>query len=474
MPDRRGARLRSSGGTGTQRSMLMTDVKPINDKIIPAVPETLEETGLPESVLEQLILKIMYFRGDMYGRDLSLALGLQYSVIYKIIDYLKLQHILHVKRSLGYGDVSALFSLTDSGRSRAHEALEFNSYAGTAPVPLAQYEKMVQKQRPPAGWLTKEMLEEAYKGVVVTPEILSGIGHAVSSGNSFLLYGKPGNGKTFLAENLTNLDSAPVYLPNALECQGNIIQFYDPVYHQKLAEGPAQDSVTSELAFDGRWVRCKRPFLMTGGELSLDMLDLTYNPVSKIYDAPFQLKANNGIYLIDDFGRQRATPAEVLNRWIVPMERKIDFLSFRSGGKMAVPFDAFLVFSTNLNPERLGDEAFLRRIQYKMLLRGPEEAEFEEIFRRYCQAKKLLCPSALVSYLLERHYQPIGKPMRRCHPRDILSHAIDLMHFEKLPYALNEEVIDRAFESCFVQDAEEEDKTYTPVVTMKPMSAAYA
>jgi hypothetical protein len=213
-------------------------------------------------------------------------------------------------------------------------------------------------------------------------------------------------------------------------------------------------------------MRCKRPFLMTGGELSLDMLDLTYNPVSKIYDAPFQLKANNGIYLIDDFGRQRATPAEVLNRWIVPMERKVDFLSFRSGGKMAVPFEAFLVFSTNLNPERLGDEAFLRRIQYKMLLRGPEEQEFEEIFRRYCTSKKLSYPSSLVTYLLDRHYRDSGKAMRRCHPRDILSHAIDLIHFEKLPYALTEEVLDRAFESCFVKDSEDDDASYAPVVTM--------
>ena len=350
--------------------MTMTETRQMTDEVIPPVPESLEETGLPESTLEQLILKIMYFRGDIYGRDLSNALGLQYSVIFKTMEYLKVQHIVHIKRSMGYGDVSALFALTDSGRERAHEALEFNQYAGPAPVPLEQYAKMVRAQKPQAGWLTKEALEQAYKGIVITPEILSCLGHAVSSGNSFLIYGKPGNGKTFLAENLTNLASQAIYLPYALECQGNIIQYYDPVYHLRLDEDAVEQSVTSELPFDGRWVRCKRPFLMTGGELTLDMLDLNYNPVSKIYDAPFQLKANNGIYLIDDFGRQRATPAEVLNRWIVPMERKVDFLSFRSGGKMAVPFDAFLVFSTNLNPERLGDEAFLRRIQYKMLLQG--------------------------------------------------------------------------------------------------------
>jgi len=454
--------------------MLISETRTIADAVFPPVPETLEETGLPDSTIEQLILKIMYFRGDIYGRDLSVALGLQYSVIYKIIEFLKLQHVIHIKRSLGYGDVSALFALTDAGRERAKEALEFNQYAGRAPVPMSQYEAMVRKQRPLDGWLTKEMLEEAYQSVVITPSILSNIGHAVSSGNSFLIYGKPGNGKTFLAENLTRLDSAPVYLPHALECQGNIIQFYDPVYHHALEDEIAQNTVTSELPYDGRWLRCKRPFLMTGGELSLDMLDLNYNPVSKIYDAPFQLKANNGIYLIDDFGRQRATPAEVLNRWIVPMERKVDFLSFRSGGKMAVPFEAFLVFSTNLNPERLGDEAFLRRIQYKMLLRGPEEQEFEEIFRRYCTSKKLAYPSSLVTYLLDRHYRESGKAMRRCHPRDILSHAIDLIHFEKLPYALTEEVLDRAFESCFVKDSEDDDASYAPVVTMPAPKAVPA
>ncbi len=204
------------------------------------------------------------------------------------------------------------------------------------------------------------------------------------------------------------------------------------------------------------WAKCKRPFIVSGGELTLDMLDLQYNHTSKIYEAPFQLKANNGIYLIDDFGRQRATPAEVLNRWIVPMERRLDYLSFLTGGKMTAPFDAFLVFSTNLNPADLGDEAFLRRIQYKMLLKSPAENEFIRIFEAFCTARKLPFSRDLIQRFIEKHYRQTGKSFRRCHPRDVLSHALNLVHFEKLPFALTDEILDRAFESCFLQEAQAE------------------
>jgi hypothetical protein len=184
------------------------------------------------------------------------------------------------------------------------------------------------------------------------------------------------------------------------------------------------------------------------------MLDLSFNPSSRIYDAPFQVKANNGIYLIDDFGRQRATPAEVLNRWIVPMERRIDYLSFESGGKMTVPFDAFLIFSTNLKPDQLGDEAFLRRIQYKMLVRSPEEDEFIRIFASFCENKQVICDPALISRFIETRYRISGKPFRRCQPRDVVSHAIDIMHFENLEARLTEDLLDRAFDSCFAEDVE--------------------
>jgi hypothetical protein len=427
------------------------------EPVFPREPESLEETGLAESTVEHLILNILYFRGDIYGQDLSSAMGLRFSVIQDTLESLKLRHLVQTKRSLGVAGVGSLFALTDAGRTRARDGLETNQYTGPAPVPLAQYLAQVARQRPRAGWLTKTALAKALSGMVITRQALAQVGPAVSSCNSLLVYGKPGDGKTFLIESLNNLESAPVLVPYAIECQGNLIQVFDPIYHQRIEkeDEPSVLAIAKESPYDRRWAKCQRPFIVSGGELSLDMLDLRYNRNSKIYEAPFQLKANGGIYLIDDFGRQRATPAEVLNRWIVPMERRVDYLSFITGGKMTAPFETFLVFSTNLNPAEIGDEAFLRRIQYKMLLRGPSAGEFSTIFQSFCAAKDLGCPQALVDGFIERHYTKTGKPFRRCQPRDVLTHALNLIHFERLPYELSQELLDRAFESCFVQEHEE-------------------
>lgn len=421
--------------------------------VVPPVPETLEETGLAASLVQQLILKMLYLRGDMLGRELSEALGLKFSLIEGIIEFFKQQHLIQAKKSLGMGNSTVLFSLAETGRNQAREVMENNQYAGPAPVPLYQYAEIIRRQRRADGWLTPEALQRAYSRMVLTPRILAQIGPAVSSGNSFLIYGQPGNGKTFLAEALMNIDDSHVYVPHALDCQGNIVQVFDPLYHQPV-EGAEELSVfAAGPQHDRRWIKCRRPFIVTGGELTLEMLDLTYNATSKIYDAPYQLKANNGIYLIDDFGRQQCTPAEVLNRWIVPMERRVDYLKFKSGGKITVPFEAFLIFSTNLNPEQLGDEAFLRRIQYKMLLRSPDEHEFATIFQRFCESKNLTHPDGLVARFIDKHYRKARRPFRRCHPRDVLSHAIDLIHFEKLPFELTDDLIDRAFESCFLDES---------------------
>ena len=430
----------------------------VPEPMAPPEPESVEQTGLAESTLEHLIIKILYFRGDLYGQDLSNAIGLRFSVIQDIVEALKLRHHVQIKKSMGVGNVAALFALTETGRARAREHLESNQYSGPAPVPIEQYNSLVRQQRPREGWLTKEALAKAFKGMVLTERILQQIGPAISSANSLLLYGKPGDGKTFLIESLANLDTAPIFLPYAIECQGNIVQLYDPIYHQRVDadEEPSAMAVSIERSYDRRWAKCKRPFIVSGGELSMDMLDLRYNRTSKIYEAPFQLKANNGIYLVDDFGRQRATPHEVLNRWIVPMERRVDYLSFMTGGKMTAPFETFLVFSTNLNPADLGDEAFLRRIQYKMLLRGPAENEFVRIFEAFCTARKLPFTRELITRFIDKHYRRTAKVFRRCHPRDVLSHALNLIHFEKLPFALTEELLDRAFESCFVEEHQDE------------------
>ena len=431
----------------------------ITDAITPPVPESIEETGIPPSIIEHLVLKYLYFRGDLLGREIASTLGLKFSVIDELLETLKRQHYVGVKKSLGIGNSSGVFALTESGRSLTREYLENNLYAGPAPVPLYQYTEVVKRQKLRDNWLNPTLLKEAFRHLVVEADILAQIGPAVNASKSFLIYGQPGNGKTALAESLFRVDSDPIYMPYAIECQGNIVQLYDPIYHQKIQDQEMEFSaaISLQLPYDGRWFKCRRPCIITGGELTLDMLDLSYNKVSKVYDAPFQLKSNNGIYLLDDFGRQKCSPAEILNRWIVPMERHTDYLSFQAGGKMTVPFQAFIIFSTNLRPDQLGDEAFLRRIQYKMFLRNPRQEEFITIFERFSASKKLECPPGLTASFVEKHYIQGGKPYRRCHPRDVINHAIDIIHFENLPMALNEDILDRAFHSCFVENVDVND-----------------
>jgi predicted ATPase with chaperone activity len=416
------------------------------ERFAPLTPESLTDTGLPNSVIEQLILKILYFKGDVMGGDLCRAMGLSFSLVETMIEGFKFKQLIQVKSSLGYGPISAVLALTEQGRRIARDYLENNQYVGPVPVSITQYREAVHAQRMPAMWLTRERLVEAYSHMVTTDMMLDQIGPAVTAGKSLLVYGQPGNGKTQVAEALSNIQTSDIYVPYALECQGNIIQLYDPIYHKP----GAQSEEDSDSRYDGRWARCRRPFIASGGELSLSMLDLSYNAVSKIYDAPFQMKANNGIYLIDDFGRQKATAAEILNRWIVPMERRIDYLSFSNGGKMTIPFETFLVFSTNLSPNKLGDEAFLRRIQYKMLLGSPREDEFRTIFSGFCKSQGIDASPALVDGFISKHYVNTGKAFRRCHPRDVISQAIDLIHFKRLPYELTEELLDQAFASCFL------------------------
>jgi predicted ATPase with chaperone activity len=443
--------------TSTNLQNLSSNVRSTDSGITPPVPDSLDELGIPPAVIEQLVLKFLYFRGELLGREIGSLLGLSFSLIDELMESLKRQHFVGVKKSLGMGNMSGIFALTEAGRSLAREHLQQNQYAGPVPVPLYQYAEVVRRQKLRDNWLSPQTLLGAFQHLVVEDDVLAQIGPAVNASKSFLIYGKPGNGKTALAESLFRVETEPIFMPYALECQGNIIQLYDPIYHQKIEdENSGMSALSLDLPYDKRWFQCKRPFIITGGELMLETLDLSYNAHSKIYDAPFQLKANNGIYLIDDFGRQKASPAEILNRWIVPMERHIDYLNFQAGGKMTVPFEAFLIFSTNLRPDQLGDEAFLRRIQYKMFLRSPKRPEFTQIFERFANGKGLECPQGLVDTFIEKHYIASGQPFRRCHPRDVLVHAIDIINFESRPKMLTEDILSRAFFSCFVESEDME------------------
>ena len=422
----------------------------------PPTPESIEHTGLSAKLIEQLIVKMIYYRGQIVGHELAAELGLQFSVIDGIMDQLKSSYHIIVRSSLGMGMISSRFELTDSGRTLAREYIETSAYSGKAPVPLFQYVDIVRRQKQRDSWLNMDMLKDCYKHMVVTDQILNQVGPAVNAGKSFLIYGMPGNGKTYLAEALNNLDKTMIYIPYAIEAQGMIIQLYDPLYHtpeDTTADEPS--SMSNAGAHDRRWFRSRRPFIVSGGELTLDTLDLSYNSQAKSYDAPLHMKANNGIYLIDDFGRQKVTPAEVLNRWIIPMERRVDFLSFQNGTKMHVPFEVFLVFSTNLKPDDLGDEAFLRRIQYKMLMRSPDDFEFASIFKRFAESQNLPTTPKLIVDFINRQYRKSKKAKRRCQPRDILTHAIDIIRFERREWELTPDVLDKAFESCFVQVDEE-------------------
>jgi len=424
--------------------------------VTPPVPESIEESGIPVTVVEHLVLKYLHFNGELSGREIAAKIGLQFSVISSVLDRFKHRQIICVKNALGYGPISSVFALTESGRNLVRQYLGYNQYVGPAPVPLYQYATIVEQQKRKPNWLCPEQIQQAYEHLVVEKEILAQLGPAVSACESFLIYGHPGNGKTALAEALVRIQSAPIFIPYALEHQGNIIQLYDPIYHSMIEE---EQSVLKPLAddvtYDARWFKSPRPFIVTGGELAMDMLDLSYNVNSKVYDAPFQLKANNGIYLIDDFGRQKATPKEILNRWIVAMERRVYYLNLHSGGKVTVPFETFLIFSTNLQPNDLGDEAFLRRIQYKMFVPSPKPHEFIHIFKRICEASRLKCPAGLPESFVRKHYLENAKPFRRCHPRDIINHAVHILNFERSSKELCEDLLDRAFYSCFAQALDE-------------------
>jgi predicted ATPase with chaperone activity len=429
----------------------------------PLAPTTLEQTGLKVDLIEQLLLKTLYFSGEQTGNELAERLGLAFSVFEGCLDSLKQLRLLEIAGGSVFGGSSYRYRITDAGRSRANLMLDQSRYIGRAPVPIDQYRRYMldfKKARPLDA--TRERVRQAFSHLVISDDIIDKVGPAVNAGHSMFIYGSPGNGKTVLAQAIRNLLVGDIAMPHAVEVEGNIIRTLDPVNHEELPlEEDNSEGLALGLRRDRRWARIRRPLIMVGGELTMDALELRYDEVSAFYRAPVQMTANGGILVIDDFGRQHCSPKDLLNRWIVPLESRMDFLTLRSGQSFEIPFMVFLVFATNLKPTELADEAFLRRIQYKIFAESPGIEDFVQIFQNYCALKQIPFDRAVVDRMLQSYYKPNHIPLRGCQPRDLINQALSLADYLGRPRVLTDDLLDAACNSYFVHDREVPSKYVT-------------
>ena len=419
----------------------------------PAPPNTIEETGLHPDALNQLLLKTL-IGGEASGTGLADRLRVPYAVLDSLIQHARIEKLVEVRGAAGTGTAGYRYVLTDLGRDRAGQFLDICRYVGPAPVPLAQYNAYVRAAMAARPYLDRTLLSTGFTDLVVGPAMLDQLGPAVNSGKALFLYGAPGNGKTVVAEGIGRALGGEMHMPFAIDVDGQIITMYDPVSHQKLGDGATAQSVIAVAGADRRWETIRRPVVVVGGELTLEMLDLTFNPISKFYEAPIQLKANGGVFVVDDFGRQRIPPRDLLNRWIVPLESRVDFLTLHTGRKFEIPFNVFIVFATNLKPESLADEAFLRRIPYKILAKNPTIEEYCRIFELNCRKRGLTFDPVMVEYLERKYYAPRRLQMRACHPRDLINHVIDICRYTGREPAVSRELLDAACGNYFIEEAE--------------------
>lgn len=412
-------------------------------RFIPSVPKTLEDTGLTSVLVEDLVFKILLSQGAMSGRDIASSVCLHFSILEPIFADLKSRLLLFHKSSSGMGDF--IYMLTDTGHEKAMIARETSAYHGAAPVPYTDYLRSIDEQSIRNEKPDYEVLVKAFQDLIFDAKLFDTIGPAINSGRGLFLYGEPGNGKTTIAEKLAQCFSNDIFIPKALFVEGQILQLYDPQNHEPVT---SEQSNLLIAKYDQRWVEIKRPAVMVGGELTMEALEITYNPILRVCEAPLQMKANGGVFLIDDFGRQRISHVDLLNRWIVPLEKRVDFLVLPNGQKLEVPFDELIIFSTNLDPKSLVDDAFLRRIPYKIHVKDPDERQFREIFQKLCLKYGVAYQEESVTYLIQTHYQ--GKrPFRGCQPRDLLEQILNYASYRRVEPVMTIELLDMACKNYF-------------------------
>jgi hypothetical protein len=426
-------------------------VTPAASPDLPRAPLSIDETGLSFDLLEQLVLKMLHVGGEHSAALLATRLGVVHSVVDPLLQHLKRSFLCEVWGGGELGGPSYVYRITDQGRERAILALAQSQYIGAAPVPFAQYARYMREYARAAPAVTRAEVDRAFDHLVLSRRVLDQLGPAVNGGHSLFVYGPPGNGKTVIAQGISRLLTGDVAIPHAIDFEGHLVQVFDPAVHEPLfADGePPLDRGT---AFDGRWLLCRRPTVTVGGELTLDSLELNFSPASRLYQAPIQLLANGGVLVIDDFGRQRCSVVDLLNRWITPLESRTDYLTLQSGQKMPVPFVVLVVFATNIQPADLVDEAFLRRIHYKVFAENPTAADFARIFERCCHERGLAYDEHLVARLVAEFFRRRGIALRACHPRDLLEHALAIATYLGAPRVITYERLMDACASYFVDE----------------------
>ncbi len=415
-------------------------------------PRTIDETGMSRGFLSDLALKTIYSVGELSGQAIAEQLRLPFSgVVEEALTFLKREQLVSITGSRGFDERAFRYSIASAGIERVREALNRSQYVGPAPVTLEAYQRVMTSQSISGVVVSSERVQQALSHLVINSDMLMKIGPAVNSGRSIFLFGPPGDGKTVIAKAMASMLGGEMYIPYAMEVDGHIIKVFDELNHQTVDGGDEVVSRPEGGRHDRRWIPIRRPVVVTGGELTLESLDLVYDDTSKYYEAPFQMKANGGMFLIDDFGRQQVRPRDLLNRWIVPLETRVDYLTLHTGKKIEIPFDQLIVFSTNIDPKALVDEAFLRRIRHKIQVGNPSEREFYEIFIRVAAEREVPFDQDGFMYLMRHYYLKTKRELRAVHPRDIADQIIDIAHYRGVEPALTKELIDQACSSYFVE-----------------------